>query len=102
MPTYNKLVRDKIPEIIKRNGSQPVFRKLDDEEYYRELRNKLNEEVGEFLSDNNAEELADIMEVVLALAAHLGHSAANLEKIRADKAKKRGGFDKRYYLIAAE
>lgn len=99
MNEYNKLVRDKIPEIIKSKGETPVTRMLDKDEYRQELVKKLTEEVGEFSKENNADELADIVEVVYALADDLGVSKDDLEKIRAEKSAKRGGFNKRIYLI---
>jgi len=91
-----KLVRDKIPEIIRAEGLEPVIYAADAEEYASRLRDKLQEEVGEFIaSDNDPEELADILEVVYALAEQAGTSREQLEKLRAAKADKRGGFMKR-------
>lgn len=88
-----KLVRDKIPEIIRAHGGNPVVRTVGPAEYRDLLRAKLSEEVQEFLeSDSDPEELADIMEVVLALAEETGISRQELEKIRISKAEERGGF----------
>lgn len=91
-----KLVRDRIPEIIRQSGEEPVIRIADPEDYRRLLRAKLGEEVGEFLdapTEGQAlEELADVLEVVRALAADLGASPGKLESLRAAKADKRGGF----------
>lgn len=95
--TYNKLVRDKIPEIIRADGLEPSMRILDDDEYLAELVKKLREELAEFESDQSLEELADIAEVVLALADVLG-GRAELEKTRKEKSAKRGGFKKKIYL----
>lgn len=95
--TYNKLVRDKIPEIIRADGLRPSMRILDDDEYLYELVKKLKEELAEFETDLSMEELADIQEVVLALAEVLG-SREELEKVRKDKTTKRGGFKKKIYL----
>jgi predicted house-cleaning noncanonical NTP pyrophosphatase (MazG superfamily) len=88
-----KLVRDKIPEIIRASGLKPLVRTANGEEYRNLLRAKLTEEVQEFLdSDENAEELADILEVVLTLAREAGISQQQLEVIRVTKAAERGGF----------
>lgn len=102
MPVFNKLVRDKIPEVITANGQTPRTRTLDDDEYQVELHKKLQEEVNEYLEDVNAEELADILEVVYALGAQLGATSQELEQLRLEKAQKRGGFEKRIFLESAE
>lgn len=102
MPQFNKLVRDNIPAIITATGQTPQTRILDDAQYAEALKQKLQEEVAEFLQDNNTEELADIMEVVYALAGTLGASPADLEAIRADKAQQRGSFADKVFLISAE
>jgi len=86
-----KLVRDKIPEIY---GLQKRHI-ADDKEYLRELIKKLQEEVDEFREDCEVEELADIIEVVYALAEFLGIRIEKLEEIRKEKAEKRGQFKKR-------
>lgn len=86
-----KLVRDKIPELFDIKGSYVA----DDNEYYLELINKLKEESAEYAHDQNVEELADILEVMHAITKHKGHSMEDIEKIRKEKAEKRGGFDKR-------
>lgn len=100
--SYNKLVRDKIPEIIKKNGQKPITRILNDAEYLQELTVKLREETDEFAAEPSLEELADIQEVVLGLLEVLGASVESLEKIRTDKASKRGVFKKRIFLEAVE
>lgn len=88
-----KLVRDKIPQIIRSKGQEPVMYIADMQEYYIRLRDKLREEVEEYLtSDNDREELADILEVVYALARVAGTEQQQLEKLRAAKAEERGGF----------
>ena len=90
-----KLVRDRIPEIIRAGGSEPITYVAGLEEYRSRLRDKLGEEVAEALAadDEHApEELADVLEVVRALAALLGVDPEQLEKIRAAKAEARGGF----------
>ncbi len=96
MTEYNKLVRDLIPEIIRNSGEEPIVRILEDEEYRVCLETKLDEEVSEFHKDKNLEELADILEVVYALA---GDREA-LDAVYQRKHETRGGFEKRYYLIS--
>lgn len=102
MTVYNKLVRDKIPELIRKQGQEPQVRILDDEEYFRCLVEKLDEEVAEFHRDRNIEELADILEVVLALAETLGASQADLMEAYQEKHEMRGGFSDRVFLISKE
>ncbi|WP_274362924.1 nucleoside triphosphate pyrophosphohydrolase [Paenibacillus thermotolerans] len=106
MPTYNKLVRDLIPEVIRSQGKAANIRTLEKNEYVVELRNKLHEEIGEYLLANDdqsaVEELADILELIYALAATHGSTPEQLEKVRADKAAKRGGFKKGIFLINVE
>ncbi len=99
---YNKLVRDKIPAIIKAQGERPVVRILDDEEFRRCLEEKLDEEVGEYHRDKNLEELADILEVVYGLADSFGASRQELMEVYNRKHEKRGGFAEKIFLISAE
>lgn len=99
MVTYNKLVRDKIPEIIRNDGKTCSVRILEHSEMKSALGAKLQEEVDEYLIANDAEELADILEVVYASAECLGVSKAKLEEIRTAKAVKNGGFSDRIYLL---
>jgi len=88
-----KLVRDKIPQIIRSKGLQPITYVADVDEYGVRLRDKLAEEVDEFIaSDDDPEELADILEVLYALAEHAGTSPQQLERLRAAKAEERGAF----------
>ena len=98
----NKLVRDKIPEIIERQGKTPVIRVLEGEEYTCYLERKLDEEVGEFHKDKTLEELADILEVVYAQTENLGFTKENLHAIYEKKHEKRGGFQDRVFLISKE
>ncbi len=95
---YDKLVRDKIPEIIRAKGATLVSHVADAEEYRLKLREKLQEEVAEFLADSSAEEIADIQEVLFALADDLGISHDELERIRLKKAEERGAFKERIIL----
>jgi len=95
---YNKLVRDKIPEIIKQKGETPVIHEADSEEYFKKLKEKLEEEVNEFLESEKEEELADIIEVIYALGDAKGISVYELEDLRKKKAKERGSFRKKIIL----
>jgi predicted house-cleaning noncanonical NTP pyrophosphatase (MazG superfamily) len=96
---HNKLVRDKIPEIIEKRGDRPVTRTLGTDAYRQELRRKLQEEVAEFCESGEVEELADILEVVVALAAAEEVSQFQLEEMRKRKRKESGGFDQRIFLV---
>lgn len=98
---YDKLVRDRIPDIIRAKGTEPVVRLASAEEYQLKLREKLQEEVNEYLQSGSPEELADILEVVHALGRLTGHEPAYLEDIRAEKAAERGGFKDRIILEEA-
>lgn len=95
---YNKLVRDLIPEIIQKSGNRCVISTLDEKNYTLELEKKLLEEANEYIADKTAEELADILEVIYALAKLKGVSKEELEEIRLKKYEKRGGFSKRLFL----
>lgn len=93
-----KLVRDKIPQIIIADGRTPIVRTLSDEEYLSELDRKLNEEVAEYQADKSLEEIADVLEVLLAICEARGHSVDELMEVRDKKREKRGGFrDKMYW-----
>ncbi|WP_127532982.1 nucleoside triphosphate pyrophosphohydrolase [Paenibacillus kobensis] len=103
MLVYNKLVRDRIPQIIEAKGKTGRTRILDEVEYHTQLKLKLSEETTEYLRAENTEEaleeLSDILEVVRALAAAHGASWEELEALREQKAEKRGGFEERVFLI---
>ena len=99
---YNKLVRDKIPEIIAQQGESANIRVLSDKEYTAALEQKLDEETAEFHKEKNLEELADILEVVYALADDLGYSKDDLLHAYNQKHEKRGGFQNRIFLISKE
>ena len=90
---YNKLVRDNIPEIIKSKGDKPVTHIATSFEYDQKIREKLQEEVKEFLDSNNPEELADLLEVIYAIGGRLGVDKKSLEELRKRKAEERGGFE---------
>lgn len=97
-----KLVRDKIPTIIEESGKEAVTRILDDRTYEMELYIKLKEEMYEFLDayfiEDIAEELADMLEVIYALAKVKGIDKEVLEEVRKQKAMERGSFDKKIFL----
>jgi predicted house-cleaning noncanonical NTP pyrophosphatase (MazG superfamily) len=95
---YNKLVRDRIPEIINASGKSCTTEILSDEEYLRMLDAKLDEELAEYHKDQNVEELADLLEVIRSAAMAHGYTLEDLERVRAEKAAKRGGFEKRILL----
>ena len=99
---YNKLVRDKIPGIIREQGEIPHYRILEQEEYICCLEQKLDEEVSEYHRDRNAEELADILEVIFALADNISCSREELMEIYQRKHDARGGFTDRIFLISKE
>lgn len=96
--TYNKLVRDRIPEMIEEQGKACVVEILSDEEYISMVDAKLDEELAEYHKDQNIEELADLLEVIYAAAAARGYSREQLETVRAQKAEERGGFEKKLLL----
>ena len=95
---YNKLVRDRIPEIIKASGKACVTEILSDGEYLRMIDAKLDEELAEYHKEQNVEELADLLEVLYAAAKARGYTLEQLEAVRAEKAGKRGAFEKKILL----
>lgn len=92
MKVYNKLVRDKIPEIIKADGKECEIEVAAKEEMEELLEKKLLEEVKEYMEDKNLEELADIMEVLFGIAHNLGYTEEELLEKREAKFEERGGF----------
>ena len=102
MKVYNKLVRDKIPEIIECDGKICKTRILSDEEYIASLEAKLNEEVAEYQADKNLEEMADVLEVLQAICIARGYSLEELEALRAKKADERGDFARKIFLEYVE
>lgn len=99
---YNKLVRDKIPEIIENDGETPIVKTLNDNEYRIELEKKLKEEYEEVLSANGKEErleeLADMLEIISALASLEDEDIQTVINIMDKKREKRGGFTKKLFL----
>ena len=102
MKQDNKAIRDKIPEIIKASGNNCKIRKLTDNEFLIEMEKKLNEEVNEYTESKDAEELADLLEVIYRISELRGVSSDELDEIRKDKAEKRGKFDSNLFLIDSE
>lgn len=98
MKIYNKLVRDKIPEIIENNGEICSTRIMDDKEYLESLNIKLQEELAEYLESGEVEELADIEEVLRAILDAKQVSYDDFETIRKSKVTKRGAFKKKIFL----
>ncbi len=99
MTKYDKAIRDKIPEIIEKDGYACNVEALSDEKFLVEIEKKLSEEVAEYQNDRKPEELADILEVVYRIAKLKGISKEQLEKIRLDKVEKRGAFEDNLFLI---
>lgn len=96
--TYNKLVRDKIPEIIEADNKKCNVKILSDEEYIKMIDAKLDEELTEYHKDQNLEELADLLEVLYAATKARGYSLEELENLRKEKSEKRGAFEKKILL----
>ena len=95
---YNKLVRDKIPEIIKGKGETGKIHVAGDLEYWQKLKEKLQEEVDEFMTDESIEEVADILEVLDAIADFKKFDKTELQKVKKEKLEKRGGFKNKIIL----
>jgi hypothetical protein len=97
--TYNKLVRDRIPENIDSEpGRKSQYRILDDTEYLKELNRKILEEANEFIEENSIEELGDLMEVINAIMKLKGYSMEEVNKVMKSKAEKKGAFDNKVFL----
>ena len=96
---YHKAIRDKIPEIIEKDGYTCNIKTLSDDEFLTQMEKKLTEEVAEYQNDKNTEELADILEVIYRIANLKGVSKEKLEEIRVEKSDKRGAFDMNLFLI---
>ena len=96
--TYHKLVRDRIPEIIEADGKICICETLSDADYIELLDQKLNEELVEYQESKSLEELADLLEVMQAVVKARGWTLEELEQLWADKAARRGGFEKKILL----
>lgn len=103
MPVYNKLVRDLIPQIIERSGKSCSTRTLTDDEWLAELKVKFQEEWAEYIAarrpNDQVEELADLLEIILTLAQAAGASQEELLRAASEKKETRGGFDQKLFLI---
>lgn len=107
MKIYNKLVRDRIPEIIEAEGKKATVRVLDEAEYRKALLEKLVEEAREAVAANGdpkelAKEIGDVLEVVDALAVAFGLDRNQIEELKRDRRERRGGFAKKLFLESAE
>ena len=95
---YNKLVRDRIPEIVEKSGKRAMIEELEPQAYKKYLDQKLEEELQEYLEADSVDELADLVEVVYAILKYKGVEVKDFENIRKKKAEERGAFDKRLLL----
>ena len=93
MKVYDKLVRDRIPEIIEASGKKCDIEVVNDEVALEYLYKKLNEEVSELLEDKNLDEIADCLEVLFAIGMKYGYSEEDVLSRRNEKKDARGGFD---------
>jgi len=103
MATYNKLVRDKIPEIIKQAGKQCEIATLGDRDYQEALREKLIEEATEVANASPEEliqELADLYEVIDALLIATGIDEETIRAQQKQKQEERGGFQRKIKLLS--
>ena len=102
MTLYNKAIRDKIPEIIAESGKKSNIKHLDDKLFLVELEKKLIEEVNEYTESKDVEELADLLEGIYRISELRGVNSDELDKIRKDKAEKRGKFTDNVFLMDVE
>jgi len=96
--SYNKLIRDRIPEVIEADGKTCMTEILSDEQYVEMLDAKLNEELSEYQESKTLEELADLLEVMRSVIRARGWTWEKLEQVRQEKALQRGGFEKKLLL----
>lgn len=99
MTTYNKLVRDKVPKIISSKGIKCKWRVASDEEFWVKLKEKLKEEIDEFLEDDSIEELADVMEVISEIRRHYKEEVVSVQR---HKYENKGGFYEKIILEEVE
>ena len=99
---FEKLVRDRIPEIIEAQGETPLVEVLDDDAYIRCLDEKMQEELAEYLEDGSMAELADLLEVIHAAIVARGYSWDEVERMRVAKAQRNGAFEKKLFLRGVE
>ncbi len=98
MKVYNRLVRDKIPEIMLKDHTLPVTRVMEQDEYIEELNKKLTKEVNKYLETNNIEEMVDVLEVIRAIIEAKDTTYEEIEDKRVKKAQKKGTFKEKIYL----
>jgi len=100
--TYNKLIRDKIPEIIRKNNAVPKISELNDEQFKIALKEKLTEEAKELLEAKTQEEilneLSDVLQLIESIAINNNLSVSDIEKQKEKKKQERGAFEKKLYL----
>jgi len=103
---YDKLVRDRIPEIIRKAGEIPTFRILNDKEFFAALRAKIPEEAEELLSASSSKEIVneivDLLELLDEIMAQMGISKLEICTLRRSKNKKRGAFKNKIFLEKTE
>ena len=103
---YNKLIRDRIPEIIENAGEKPRFITLSREAYFKEIQIKILEEAKELIEAKTTkeavDEIVDIQELIDTLLKELGITKFEFWELQRRKNKKRGGFKKRLFLIGTE
>ena len=102
MKIFNKLVRDKIPDIIREGGGRPHTEILSAAAYITELDKKLDEEIAEYQESKELEELADALEVIYAICEARGYTVEKLQEVREEKRRLRGGFEKRVLLVSRD
>lgn len=98
MKVYNRLVRDKIPEIMLKDHTLPITRVMEQDEYIEELNKKLTNEVNKYLETNNIEEMVDVLEVIRAIIEAKNTTYEEIEDKRDKKAQKKGTFKEKIYL----
>lgn len=98
MKRYDKLVRDRIPEIIKKKGTVPKTHVASDDEFWLKLKEKLTEEVKEFLASETPEEIADILEVLDAICERKGYRMEEIQRLKEVKVEQRGAFKEKIIL----
>ncbi len=100
---YNKLIRDRILEIIEADGEKPYSRILNKKEYIKEIKKKTLEEAKELIKAKNKKEIVneiiDLQELIDVLISELGLTKLQIQKQQRVKNRKRGGFKKRLFLI---